>query len=65
MSGRGLGPVALRQPQSLCICIVLSLCVVLYCIVLDEWGNAFKLGLSWVGGKYASVGKRDNWVHLV
>ena len=36
MSGRGLGPVALRQPQSLCICIVLSLCVVLYWIVLDE-----------------------------
>ena len=24
-------------------------------------GNAFKLGLGWAGGEYASAGKRDNF----
>ena len=25
------------------------------------WGTAFKLGLGWAGGEYASAGKRDNF----
>ena len=34
-------------------------------IFVQMWGTAFKLGLGWAGGEYASAGKRDNWVHLV
>ena len=41
-SGGAVGPCCVA---SLCICIVLSLCDVLYCIVLDECGG---LHLSWV-----------------
>ena len=25
------------------------------------WGTAFKLGLGWAGGEYASADKRDNF----
>ena len=48
--GRSLGPVALRQPQSLCICIVLSCCVIKFVVPCEEMHS------SWVSGKRDKLG---------